>query len=410
MKIDKLFHDSACFTRETFQKRMSEFGFKNMGRMELFLWDLELCLQIQKRLGERIVLKGGAATQFYLPVEAQRTSVDIDMLFYGKHEEIDAVLDDIRKDLSDGDGLFEFKEYFPENPKTGLPLYTYFAAVPSVLTAAERRTENNIPARQEIKVEFILQPRKREYVSMLGEGLFTVKSHFKYRILPLDSLFADKLSTLGCETIGVQNDRMDEQIKHFYDIIMLAKHCLPRMNGREIGKKYMERAKEEWEDRRGNEPFSIKPIMNDVYLQLRRYEQADTGNDKELIKSINDFHSLYINSNVDFSPSFVACGASFLRLLYRAVTGNVEWKVLARVLEIEKKLEFSQFKGREKGVRVRRLRDRLVEKFAIDSALPVKILKGKNHKRVFWAVADPKNLGGIERLISEIAALENNSE
>lgn len=57
MKIDKLFHDSACFTRETFQKRMSEFGFKNMGRMELFLWDLELCLQIQKRLGERIVLK-----------------------------------------------------------------------------------------------------------------------------------------------------------------------------------------------------------------------------------------------------------------------------------------------------------------------------------------------------------------
>lgn len=29
--------------------------------MELFLWDLELFLQIQKRLGEHIVLKGGAA-------------------------------------------------------------------------------------------------------------------------------------------------------------------------------------------------------------------------------------------------------------------------------------------------------------------------------------------------------------
>ena len=48
--------------------------------MELFLWDLELFLQIQKRLGEHIVLKGGAATQFYLPIEAQRTSVDILMI------------------------------------------------------------------------------------------------------------------------------------------------------------------------------------------------------------------------------------------------------------------------------------------------------------------------------------------
>lgn len=28
--------------------------------MELFLWDLELFLQIQKRLGKHIVLKGGA--------------------------------------------------------------------------------------------------------------------------------------------------------------------------------------------------------------------------------------------------------------------------------------------------------------------------------------------------------------
>ena len=110
---------------------MSEFGFKNMGRMELFLWDLELYLQIQQRLGDRIVLKGGAATQFYLPVEAQRTSVDIDMLFYGKYDEIGTVLDDIRKDLSDDEGLFEFKEYFPDNPKTGLPLHTYFATVPS---------------------------------------------------------------------------------------------------------------------------------------------------------------------------------------------------------------------------------------------------------------------------------------
>ena len=65
MDYTKLFHDKTAFERECLQQRMEHYGFKNMARMELFLWDLELFLQIQKRLGEHIVLKGGAATQFY---------------------------------------------------------------------------------------------------------------------------------------------------------------------------------------------------------------------------------------------------------------------------------------------------------------------------------------------------------
>lgn len=52
MDYKKLFHKEEAFQRETFQKRMEEFGFKNMARMELFLWDLELFLHIQKILGD----------------------------------------------------------------------------------------------------------------------------------------------------------------------------------------------------------------------------------------------------------------------------------------------------------------------------------------------------------------------
>ena len=56
-------------------------GLKIWREWNCFLWDLELFLHIQKILGDKIILKGGAATQFYLPRDAQRTSVDIDMLF-----------------------------------------------------------------------------------------------------------------------------------------------------------------------------------------------------------------------------------------------------------------------------------------------------------------------------------------
>ena len=113
MDYKKLFHKEEAFQRETFQKRMEEFGFKNMARMELFLWDLELFLHIQKILGDKIILKGGAATQFYLPRDAQRTSVDIDMLFFGTEEEIKKTLRKIEEYLGTEDELFYFHKHSP---------------------------------------------------------------------------------------------------------------------------------------------------------------------------------------------------------------------------------------------------------------------------------------------------------
>ena len=138
MDYTKLFHDKTAFERECSQQRMELYGFKNMARMELFLWDLELFLQIQKRLGEHIVLKGGAATQFYLPIEAQRTSVDIDMIFCGTYEVVKSTLDDITAELKENGEFFCFKEHIPKKPKTNLPMHTYFVDVPSVLSNKER--------------------------------------------------------------------------------------------------------------------------------------------------------------------------------------------------------------------------------------------------------------------------------
>ena len=58
MDYKKLIHDESAFLCETLEARMQDYGFKNMGRMELFLWDLELFLQIQGRFGDRVGTKG----------------------------------------------------------------------------------------------------------------------------------------------------------------------------------------------------------------------------------------------------------------------------------------------------------------------------------------------------------------
>lgn len=406
MDYKKLFHKEEAFQRETFQKRMEEFGFKNMARMELFLWDLELFLHIQKILGDKIILKGGAATQFYLPRDAQRTSVDIDMLFFGTEEEIKKTLRKIEEYLGTEDELFYFHKHSPKNPKTNLPLHTYYTKVPSVLSNAERNMERESIPYQELKIEFILQPEKWEYERRTGENIFAVNSSWNYQILPLNYLFADKLTTLGCNTIGVQNERLDEQVKQFYDIMMLSRNCISEMQCSVVKEKYLKRAEQEWNTRKitlgstlEGRDYEPKYIVKDVEKQLLRYQQADSGEDAELKKFINDFHSLYLNRKVQYDPKTVACGASLVRLMYELMISGMGWDKVKQALEIEKKLGMEHLSGPEKGKKIRKLRNQFIQEFGKDSVIPASTLKGKDLKRVFWAVVNIDNLNKIEGMI-----------
>ena len=406
MDYKKLFHKEEAFQRETFQKRMEEFGFKNMARMELFLWDLELFLHIQKILGDKIILKGGAATQFYLPRDAQRTSVDIDMLFFGTEEEIKKTLRKIEEYLGTEDELFYFHKHSPKNPKTNLPLHTYYTKVPSVLSNAERNMERESIPYQELKIEFILQPEKWEYERRTGENIFAVNSSWNYQILPLNYLFADKLTTLGCNTIGVQNERLDEQVKQFYDIMMLSRNCISEMQCSVVKEKYLKRAEQEWNTRKitlgstlEGRDYEPKYIVKDVEKQLLRYQQADSGEDAELKKFINDFHSLYLNRKVQYDPKTVACGASLVRLMYELMMSGMGWDKVKQALEIEKKLGMEHLSGPEKGQKIRKLRNQFIQEFGKDSVIPASTLKGKDLKRVFWAIVNVDNLNKIEGMI-----------
>lgn len=398
MDYSKLFHEEKDFARDTYAARMEEFGFKNMGRMELFLWDLEVFLQIQKILGDRVLLKGGAATQFYLPREAQRTSVDIDMLFCGTEQECRETLDKIEELLNEGDGLFIFRKHIPRNPKTTLPLCTYHVDIPSVLTNVERNVEEEKIPHQELKIEFILQPEKWEFERRTGENIFAVNSKWEYQLLPLNHLFADKLTTIGCETIGVQNDRMDEQIKQFYDILMLTRYCLPQLQCILVREKYLKRAEEEWWVRKNTE-CDLEVIIADARKQLFRYEMVDGGEDVELKKYIHDFHSLYLNGKVDYSPQSVACGAALVRLMYELMLSGEGWGKIHQALQIAECLELRELSGKEKGLMVRQIREKLINEFESYSPIPAKILKGKNIVRIFWAVADIDNLDEIEAVL-----------
>jgi len=126
INVENLILERSIFERTQIEKRMYDGGFNSIAKFELFVWDIEVFLQLQKRLGDMIILKGGAAAQFYLPIPAQRTSIDIDMICTASHNELHKAISEIEAVLNGGEDYCMFKIHKPKNPKLGLEtLETY---------------------------------------------------------------------------------------------------------------------------------------------------------------------------------------------------------------------------------------------------------------------------------------------
>lgn len=115
-----LIHDKDAFSKESILSNAAKFGFPNPLAVELLLWDLELAAQLQASAGE-IIMKGGAATQLFLPLDRQRGSVDVDLI-----TRLDS--DSLAKTITATEsrmGQVKFEYYIPKKPKPGLNARTY---------------------------------------------------------------------------------------------------------------------------------------------------------------------------------------------------------------------------------------------------------------------------------------------
>ncbi len=280
-KESVLIHNKTSFERETLVARLEKLNFNNLARMELFLWDLEIFLQIQDILKEKVVLKGGAAAQFYLPIEYQRTSVDIDMICSVTKGEIEDTLDRIEKKFKGQENLFKAREHIPKEPKTDPPLFTYYMNVPSECT--EKELFGRTSGLQEIKIEFHISEDDLPIYAISSPAIFAVKTDQTYQILPLTTLLGDKLTTLGPNTIGIPQARSDEQIKQIYDIASLIEFNNSNIDFDEVKRAFITCAKSEAKHRELS--ASMKDIFSDMLIQMERLSRCDMEKDEELKKN-----------------------------------------------------------------------------------------------------------------------------
>lgn len=383
-----LIHGAGNFQRETLLKRKELLGFNSLDRMELFLLDLEIFLQIQEILKEKIILKGGAAAQFYLPIEYQRSSVDIDMICLAKDREIKDALIEIEEKLKGEGSLFKFRRHFPQKLKTKLPLLTFYMDVPTACT--DKELFGNYAGVREIKIEFFISDDPHGFEIIKSPRLFAMQTDKSYQIMPLNVLFADKLTTLGPSTIGVSNDRMDEQIKHIYDLDSLLKFKRDLFDFNKIMEYFFYRAKLEAHQR--SIDYNLHRITGDMLFQLGRISLIDIQSQNEFIKIINDFQSLYLRKSITKPLSEWSVIGKRISLIIRLLSSSLQAdKIIRRIFNAEKLLSFQQITGEKAGELKIKFKKDFIEKFKHYSSLPPEILKGKNPVRIFWGVISIEN-------------------
>jgi len=394
-----LIHDRKCFERNTLTERLEQLKFNSLGRMELFVWDLEIFLQIQALLKDKIVLKGGAAAQFYLPIEYQRTSVDIDMICAVGIEEVEKILAAIERKFNSTDDLFKVRPHKPKDPKANLPMMTYYMDVPSVCTVKELFGKK-ITGAQEIKIEFHFTDEPLVIHQISSPRIFALETQQTYQLLPLDDLIGDKLTTLGPNTIGIPAERADEQIKQIYDISWLIKFNWGNIDLSRVGTSFLARAKSEAHQRALT--ANMVDIFSDMMAQMKQLSIVDLENDKSLLKRINDFQSLYVRKELNRSPAEWAVIGAKIRLLLGYLSRDKDAKSpLDSLIKCERNLEFDYLKGAEKGQLARRFREEFSKDFEKYSDYPAKVLKGKSPARILWAVVNTDNVDDISLWISD---------
>jgi len=386
-----------AFLRTEIEKRMADGGFNSLSRFELFIWDLEMYLQLQKRLGDKIILKGGAATQFYIPISAQRTSIDIEMICLASREDVHQAISDIEDDFAGAGEYFSFRFYEPKNPKIYLDaLETYFATVPSICNEQELFSAKG---KLEVKIECFFS--KGEYaISRIKPELFALKTEKEFNVLSFEDLFADKLTTLGPNIIGISDERADEQLKQIYDVLTLFVSNIDRViNNKELIRIDYEKAAHV-ECMIHGVPYVNTQLLDDMKLLINRLKNIES--DSQLLQRANDFQALYLRKSVNRDKAQWAIAGYQLDLLVNYIFhDDMRIHLFREIDKFIENLRFEHIRGPEHGKINKEVRDLLAKNFGNITGLSTDLFK-KRIDRIIWELVARTDYRMIKEVLSDL--------
>jgi hypothetical protein len=392
VNYDALIHDRKYFELDFIQARQAQYNFTQAIKVETFLWDLELYGQLQRSLGNLVVLKGGAAAQLFFAPEQQRTSVDIDVIYLGDEQKLLKSFTSIHQIFGSDDLYFKFDKYIPKNPKTSLPLQTYFVAVPSSVT--KEKPIN-------IKIDFhLMDTLTLDVVEIDKASAFVIPLAFKPLCLSPESLLGDKLLTLAQGSVGIPPEREDDIPKQLYDLDNLIRVADPNKF------KAVERALEILFDKEQSvrtEKVKLEDALNQMISLLERYSSLDShDSDPQARTAINNFRGNY-EPQPPRDATLWGIVSKRLQFLVRCISeskGNPLSR-LKTVDEFEKMIAFGEERFNEDRTRLQQeLRKEFIEILRNQGRSDVaKRLKNTRLERLFWEIMTPSNVEEIGKML-----------
>lgn len=388
INYDALIHDRRYFEPDYIAQRQAQYNFTQAIKVETFLWDLELFGQLQRKLGDRVVLKGGAAAQLYFAPERQRTSVDIDVIYLGDASALPDVLGSIHKAFGGDDLYFKFSKYIPSNPKTNLSLETYTVPVRAVTSKAPIF----------IKLDFhLMGSLSLPVVELEGANAFVIPLDFKPRCLSAAALLGDKLLTLAQGSVGIPPEREDDMPKQIYDLDGLSRvvdnqdfaavrHALDKLF--------------EHEQSVRSEKVSLEKALEQMVDQLERYAVLESHKSDERARAaVQNFKGNY-EPQPFRDPIAWGVASKRLQLLVKCIAARVEnpLSYLRSADRLETIVAFEEERFQEKKPRLLgALRKEFLDVLRSQGRLEIaKRLKNSRVERLLWEVLTASNVAEIE--------------
>lgn len=286
--------------------------------------------------------------------------------------------------------------YRPKNPKLELgDLETYFKIIPSICSTGELFSTKG---KQEVKIEFLFSDESYSINKIRNPKIFALKTRETFNILALEDLFADKLTTLGPNTIGIPNDRSDEHFKQIYDIITLFLSNTGRIleKSKLIEKNYYKFALSECRIR--GILYNQELLFNDMQQFIKRLQRIE--NTPEMIQRANDFQSLYLRSAVNRDKTQWAIVGFQLELIAECIfRGDKRIFNITDIEEIIKHLKFEHIQGPKKGEISNHFRHELEKAFSGVKCITYNLFR-KRMERIIWELVTYVSVEEIKAIIN----------
>ncbi|EYE87232.1 hypothetical protein Q428_14445 [Fervidicella metallireducens AeB] len=208
-------HDSFYFSKHTIRSESNYYGVKKES-LEVNKWIYEIIGQLQEMLSSNVVIKGGAASQLYLPIEFQRCTADIDFACIIDKEDIVNSLEYLKYKFTKCNCFFDYKEYIPKHVKDSfhsIEMSTFLLDLPFIFNKGRKK---------DLKIDFVYHSNSQDISCFMNKcNVLGLTLDYTPICVPKNILIAEKLLTFASNSIGLEKHRIDGYYKNTYDVYNL---------------------------------------------------------------------------------------------------------------------------------------------------------------------------------------------